>query len=200
MYLTPMVTELTSRGERTEDIYSRLLKDRIILVFGEINDTLASLIIAELLFLESVDQDKDIFLYINSPGGSVSSGMAIYDVMNYIKPDVVTIGMGLCASMGAFLLSSGTKGKRYVLENTKVMIHQPLGGASGQATDVMIVAEEIIKTKQKLNLILSQNTNQNIKKIAKDIERDYYMDAQTSLAYGLIDKILTNSSHTKKDN
>ncbi len=200
MYLTPMVTEITNRGERSEDIYSRLLKDRIILIFGEINDTLASLVIAEMLFLESVDNEKDIYLYINSPGGSVTSGLAIYDVMNYISPNVVTIGMGLCASMGAFLLSSGSKNKRFALENTKIMIHQPLGGVNGQATDVMIVAEEIIKTKKKLNSILSKNTNQDIKKIAKDVERDYYMDTSESLAYGLIDKVLINSSHTKMDN
>ena len=194
MYLTPIVIEQTSRGERSFDIYSRLLQDRIILIFGEINDLVASSVIAQLLFLESIDKEKDIYLYINSPGGLVSSGLAIYDVMNYIKPKVITIGMGLCASMGAILLSSGDK--RYVLNHTKVMIHQPLGGAQGQATDVMIVAEDIIKTKQLLNEILSNNTKQPIKKIAKDVERDYYMDSRESLAYGIIDEILDKVHHS----
>ena len=194
MYLTPIVIEQTSRGERSFDIYSRLLQDRIILIFGEINDLVASSVIAQLLFLESIDKEKDIYLYINSPGGLVSSGLAIYDVMNYIKPKVITIGMGLCASMGAILLSSGDK--RYVLNHTKVMIHQPLGGAQGQATDVMIVAEDIIKTKQLLNEILSKNTKQPIKKIAKDVERDYYMDSRESLAYGIIDEILDKVHHS----
>ena len=196
MYLTPIVIEQTSRGERSFDIYSRLLQDRIILIFGEIDDTLASSVIAQMLFLESVDKDKDIYLYINSPGGLVSSGLALYDVMNYIKPDVVTIGMGLCASMGAFLLSCGASGKRYALENTKIMIHQPLGGAHGAATDVMIAAEEIIKTKQKLNEILAKQTKQPLKKIAKDVERDYYMNTAESLAYGLIDNILIKNLDT----
>ena len=196
MYLTPMVIEQTNRGERSFDIYSRLLQDRIILLFGEIDDRMVSSLIAQMLFLESVDKEKDIYLYINSPGGIVTSGLALYDVMNYIKPDIVTIGMGLCASMGSFLLSSGTKGKRYVLENTKIMIHQPLGGASGQATDVMIAAEEIIKTKKKLNLLLSKNTNQPLSKVELDVERDYYMTSKEALDYGLIDQILTNNQHT----
>lgn len=196
MYLTPMVIEQTNRGERSFDIYSRLLQDRIILLFGEIDDRMVSSLIAQMLFLESVDKEKDIYLYINSPGGIVTSGLALYDVMNYIKPDIVTIGMGLCASMGSFLLSSGTKGKRYVLENTKIMIHQPLGGASGQATDVMIAAEEIIKTKKKLNLLLSKNTNQMLSKVELDVERDYYMTSKEALDYGLIDQILTNNQHT----
>lgn len=200
MYLTPMVIEQTNRGERSFDIYSRLLQDRIILLFGEIDDRIVSSLIAQMLFLESVDKEKEIYLYINSPGGSVTSGMALYDVMNYIKPDVVTIGMGLCASMGSFLLSSGTKGKRYVLENTKIMIHQPLGGVQGQATDVMIVAEEIIKIKKKLNQLLSRNTNQPLEKIANDVERDYYMTSIEALNYGLIDKILTNNLGTTLDN
>jgi ATP-dependent Clp protease protease subunit len=200
MYLTPMVIEQTNRGERSFDIYSRLLQDRIILLFGEIDDRIVSSLIAQMLFLESVDKEKEIYLYINSPGGSVTSGMALYDVMNYIKPDVVTIGMGLCASMGSFLLSSGTKGKRYVLENTKIMIHQPLGGVQGQATDVMIVAEEIIKIKKKLNQLLSKNTNQPLEKIANDVERDYYMTSIEALNYGLIDKILTNNLGTTLDN
>ena len=198
MYLTPIVIEQTSRGERSFDIYSRLLQDRIILIFGEINDLVASSVIAQLLFLESIDKEKDIYLYINSPGGLVSSGLAIYDVMKYIRPKVITIGMGLCASMGAFLLSSGDK--RYVLKHTKIMIHQPLGGVQGQATDVMIVAEDIIKTKQLLNEILSKNTNQPIKKIAKDVERDYYMDANESLAYGIIDEILDKYHPSNLDN
>lgn len=200
MYLTPMVIEQTSRGERSFDIYSRLLQDRIILLFGEINDNVVSSLIAQMLFLESVDNEKDIYLYINSPGGMVSSGLALYDVMNYIKPDVVTIGMGLCASMGSFLLSSGAKGKRYVLENTKIMIHQPLGGANGAATDIMIAAEEIIKTKKKLNLLLSKNTHQPLEKIEADVERDYYMTSTEALNYGLIDQILINNHHTKPDN
>lgn len=200
MYLTPMVIEQTSRGERSFDIYSRLLQDRIILIFGEIDDTLASSVIAQMLFLESVDKEKDIYLYINSPGGLVTSGLALYDVMNYIKPHVVTIGMGLCASMGAFLLSSGQKGKRYALENTKIMIHQPLGGAHGAATDIMIAAEEIIKTKQKLNEILAKQTGQPLDKIAKDVERDYYMNTNESLAYGLIDNVLTKNLDTNADN
>lgn len=200
MYLTPMVIEQTSRGERSFDIYSRLLQDRIILIFGEIDDSLASSVIAQMLFLESVDKEKDIYLYINSPGGLVTSGLALYDVMNYIQPNVVTIGMGLCASMGAFLLASGEKGKRYALENTKIMIHQPLGGANGAATDIMIAAEEIIKTKQKLNKILANQTNQPLDKIAKDVERDYYMNSNESLTYGLIDHILTKNLDTNVDN
>lgn len=192
MYLTPVVIEQTSKGERSYDIYSRLLKDRVIVVFGEITDELSASIISQMLFLASKG-DEDIYLYINSPGGSVSSGLAIYDVMNYIKPDVNTIGIGLCASMGAFLLSSGKKGKRYALPNTKIMIHQPLGGAKGQATDIMIVAEEIIRIKQQLNSILAQNTNQSIEKITSDTERDFYMTSMESINYGLIDQILSKS-------
>ena len=192
MYLTPVVIEQTSKGERSYDIYSRLLKDRVIVVFGEITDELSASIISQMLFLASKG-DEDIYLYINSPGGSVSSGLAIYDVMNYIKPDVNTIGIGLCASMGAFLLSSGTKGKRYALPNTKIMIHQPLGGAKGQATDIMIVAEEIIRIKRQLNSILAKNTNQSIEKITSDTERDFYMTSMESINYGLIDQILSKS-------
>lgn len=188
--LTPVVIEQTQRGERSYDIYSRLLEDRIILIFGEINDLTSASVIAQILFLSSVDENKDIYIYINSPGGLVSAGLAIYDAMNYVKCDIYTIGMGICASMGAFLLSSGSKGKRAVLPNTKVMIHQPLGGAKGQATDIMIVAEEIIKTKKQLNNILSNNTNQPISRIEQDTERDFYMDANEALKYGIIDKIL----------
>jgi ATP-dependent Clp protease protease subunit len=188
--LTPVVIEQTSKGERSYDIYSRLLEDRIILIFGEINDLTSASVIAQILFLASIDKKKDIYIYINSPGGLVSSGLAIYDTMNYVECDIYTIGMGICASMGAFLLSSGTKGKRAVLPNTKVMIHQPLGGAKGQATDIMIVAEEIIKTKKVLNNILSKNTNQPLSKVEKDVERDYYLDATQAVDYGIIDKVL----------
>ena len=200
MYLTPIVIEQSSRGERSYDIYSRLLLDRIILIFGEINSAVASSVIAQILFLESVDSKKDIYLYINSPGGSVSDGLAIFDVMNFVECDVVTIGMGLCASMGAFLLSSGTKTKRYILENTKVMIHQPLGGTSGAASDIMIAAEEIIKTKKRLNEILASNTHQSIEKITKDTERDFYMDASYALDYGIIDKIIKKNHLSNEDN
>lgn len=194
MYLTPVVIEQTSRGERSYDIYSRLLEDRIILVFGEVTDALSASVIAQILYLTSKDKDKDIYLYINSPGGSVSAGLAIYDTINYIPSPVMTIGMGMCASMGAFLLSSGTKGKRFALPNTKIMIHQPAGGAKGQATDIMIVAEEILKTKKKLNEILSKNTNQPLSKIIKDAERDYYMSADEAKTYGLIDEVITSLS------
>lgn len=192
MYLTPVVIEQTSKGERSYDIYSRLLEDRIILIFGEINDSLSASVIAQMLYLTSKDKKKDIYLYINSPGGSVSSGLAIYDTINYLPNSVSTIGMGMCASMGAFLLSSGTKGKRYALPNTKVMIHQPAGGAKGQATDIMIVAEEIIKTKKRLNEILSKNTNQPLNKIIKDAERDYYMTVEEAKDYGLIDQVISD--------
>lgn len=194
MYLTPVVIEQTSRGERSYDIYSRLLEDRIILVFGEVTDALSASVIAQILYLTSKDKDKDIYLYINSPGGSVSAGLAIYDTINYIPSPVMTIGMGMCASMGAFLLSSGTKGKRFCLPNTKVMIHQPTGGTKGQATDIMIVAEEILKTKKKLNEILAKNTNQPLSKIIKDAERDYYMTAEEATKYGLIDAVITSLS------
>jgi ATP-dependent Clp protease protease subunit len=178
MYLTPIVIEQTPRGERSFDIYSRLLQDRIILIFGEIDDAVASSVIAQLLFLSSVDPKKEISVYINSPGGQVSSGLAIYDTMNYLACDVSTIGMGMCASMAALLLSSGTKGKRYALRNTKVMIHQPLGGAQGKATEIKIAAEEIIKTRQRINEILAENTGQPLSKIEFDTERDYYLSAK----------------------
>ena len=190
MNLTPIVIEQNGRGERSYDIYSRLLIDRIIILFGEITDATSASIISQLLFLSSNDENKDIYIYINSPGGSVTAGLSIYDTMKYIKPKVVTIGMGLCASMGAFLLSSGDK--RYALENTKIIIHQPLGGAKGQATDIMIVAEEIIRIKNKLNEILSKNTNQPLSKIEQDTERDFYMDSEQAVKYGIIDSIIKN--------
>lgn len=192
MNLTPYVIEQTPRGERSFDIYSRLLEDRIILIFGEISDVTSQSVIAQLLYLESVDNTKPIYIYINSPGGSVTSGFAIYDVMNYIKSSVHTIGMGICASLGAFLLSCGDK--RYALENTKVMIHQPLGKTEGQASDMMIVANEIIKTKKRLNEILASNTKQSIKKIEQDTERDYYMSASEALEYGIIDEIIKKAN------
>lgn len=191
MYLTPVVIEETKKGERSFDIYSRLLQDRIILIYGEINDAMSASVIAQLLFLTSQNKEKDIYLYINSPGGSVSAGLAIYDTMKYVSPNIVTIGMGMCASMGAFLLSSGDKGKRYALPHTKIMIHQPAGGANGKATDIMIVAEEIIKTKKLLNQILANNTNQPLERIEKDVELDYYMDTYDAKEYGIIDNILS---------
>lgn len=194
MYLTPVVIEQTNRGERSFDIYSRLLKDRIILIFGEITDEISASVIAQLLFLSSEDKEKDIYLYINSPGGVVSSGLAIYDTMNYIPNNCVTIGMGLCASMGAFLLSSGAKNKRYALNNTKIMIHQPLGGAKGQASDIKIAAEEILKTKKLLNEILSKNTSKGLEIIEKDTERDFYMSSAEAKDYGIIDEILVNKN------
>mgnify|MGYP003290686633 CR=1 FL=1 len=194
MYLTPVVIEQTNRGERSFDIYSRLLKDRIILIFGEITDEISASVIAQLLFLSSEDKEKDIYLYINSPGGVVSSGLAIYDTMNYIPNNCVTIGMGLCASMGAFLLSSGAKNKRYALNNTKIMIHQPLGGAKGQASDIKIAAEEILKTKKLLNGILSKNTSKGLEIIEKDTERDFYMSSAEAKEYGIIDEILVNKN------
>lgn len=190
MYLTPVVIEQTSRGERSFDIYSRLLQDRIILIFGEINETLSASVIAQMLFLASVNKDENIYLYINSPGGEVSSGLAIYDTIQYIPCNVCTIGMGMCASMGAFLLSSGTKKHRFALPHTKIMIHQPAGGVQGKASDIMIVAEEIIKTKKLLNEILASNTNQPISKIEVDIEKDYYMSSQEAMNYGIIDEVL----------
>lgn len=192
MSLVPMVVEQTSRGERSYDIYSRLLKDRIIFLGDQVNDTTASLVIAQLLFLESEDPTKDISLYINSPGGSVSAGMGIYDTMNYIKCDVSTICVGMAASMGAFLLAGGAKGKRYALPNSEIMIHQPLGGAQGQASDMKIHADHIIKTRDKLNQILSANTGQPLDVIEKDTERDNFLSAQAALDYGLIDHIFTN--------
>lgn len=190
MALVPTVIEQTNRGERAYDIFSRLLNDRIIVLSDEVNDATASLVVAQLLFLESQDADKDISLYINSPGGSVSAGMAIYDTMQYIKCDVSTICMGMAASMGAFLLSSGAKGKRFALPNSLVMIHQPLGGAKGQATDIEIVAKQILKTKENLNRILAENTGRSIEEIYRDTERDNYMTAQEALEYGLVDKVI----------
>ena len=192
MSLVPYVLESTSRGERTYDIYSRLLKDRIIFLGEEVNDVTASLVVAQLLFLEAEDPNKDISLYINSPGGSVTAGMAIYDTMNYIKCDVSTICLGMAASMGAFLLSGGTKGKRYALPNAEVMIHQPSGGARGQATEIQIVAENILRTKKKLNEILAANTGQPYDVIVRDTERDNYMTAEKAKEYGLIDCVITN--------
>ncbi len=192
MSLVPYVIEQTSRGERSYDIYSRLLKERIIFLGEEVNDVTASLIVAQLLFLESEDPGKDINFYINSPGGSVTAGMAIYDTMNYIKCDVSTICIGMAASMGAFLLSGGTKGKRFALPNAEVMIHQPSGGARGQATDIKIVADNIIKTRRKLNEILAANTGKPVEIIEVDTERDNYMSAEEAREYGIIDGILTN--------
>ena len=189
MNLIPTVLEKENNYERVYDLYSRLLKDRIIILNGEIDDEMSNIIVAELLYLDSINND-DISLYINSPGGSITSGMAIYDTMNFIKSDVSTICIGIAASMAAFLLSSGKKGKRYSLKNSEVMIHQPLGGASGQATEIKIAAERILRLKKKLNKILSNNTNQNLKKIEKDTERDYFMTSDEALSYGIIDKIL----------
>jgi ATP-dependent Clp protease protease subunit len=190
MSLVPMVVEQTNRGERSYDIFSRLLKDRIIFLSDEITDATATLVVAQLLFLESEDPDKDISLYINSPGGSITAGMAIYDTMQFIKPDVSTICVGMAASMGSFLLAAGTKGKRFALPNSEIMIHQPLGGARGQATDVLIHAERLLKTKKQVNKILSERTGQPLEKIEKDVERDYFMSAEEAKAYGLIDDIL----------
>lgn len=192
MSLVPYVIEQTSRGERSYDIYSRLLKERIIFLGEEVNDVTASLVVAQLLFLESEDPTKDINLYINSPGGSVTAGMAIYDTMNYIKCDVSTVCMGMAASMGAFLLSGGAKGKRFALPNAEVMIHQPSGGAKGQATEIQIAAENILKTKKRLNEILAANTGKSYEQIVADTERDNYMSAQEAVEYGLIDSIITN--------
>jgi ATP-dependent Clp protease protease subunit len=188
--LIPTVIEKTGRGERAYDIYSRLLKDRIIMLHGEVNDQSASLIVSQLLFLEAEDPEKDIYLYINSPGGVVTAGMSIYDTMNYIKPDVVTICMGQAASMGALLLSSGAKGKRFALPHARIMIHQPLGGAQGQATDIEIHAKEILRMKKELNEILAKNTGQSVRKIANDTERDNFMSAKEAVEYGLIDEVL----------
>lgn len=192
MSLVPYVIEQTSRGERSYDIYSRLLKERIIFLGEEVNDVSASLVVAQLLFLEAEDPGKDINLYINSPGGSVTAGMAIYDTMNYIKSDVSTICIGMAASMGAFLLAGGAKGKRFSLPNSQIMIHQPSGGAQGQATEIKIVAENILKTKRKLNEILAANTGKPLEVIERDTERDYYMSAAEAKEYGLIDQIITN--------
>ncbi len=189
--LVPTVIEQTGKGERAYDIYSRLLNDRIIFLADEVNDTTASLVVAQLLFLEAEDPDKDISLYINSPGGAITAGMAIYDTMNFIKCDVSTICIGMAASMGAFLLSSGAKGKRIALPNSEIMIHQPLGGARGQATDIKIQADRILQTRDHLNRILADNTGKSVEEIARDTERDNFMTAQEALSYGLIDKILT---------
>lgn len=189
----PYVIEKSSRGERSYDIYSRLLKDRIIMLSGEINDDVASSIVSQLLFLEAEDPEKDIYLYINSPGGVVTSGFSIYDTMNYIRADVSTICIGQAASMGAFLLSCGKKGKRFALPNSRIMIHQPLGGAQGQATDIEIQANEILRIKKTLNEILAKNTNQSLKKIEKDTDRDFFMSAAEAKDYGLIDKVLEKS-------
>ena len=190
MSLVPIVVEQSSRGERSFDIFSRLLKDRIIMLSDEVNDVTASLVVAQMLFLEADDPDKDIQLYINSPGGSITSGMAIYDTMQHVKPDVSTICVGMAASMAAFLLTAGAKGKRYALPNSTIMIHQPLGGARGQATDVKIHAEWILKVKDKLNRMLSEKTGQPLAKIEQDVERDYFMDAEEAKAYGLVDHIM----------
>lgn len=191
MALVPVVVEQTSRGERSYDIYSRLLNDRIIFLSDEVNDVTASLVVAQLLYLEAQDPDRDIYLYINSPGGSITSGMAIYDTMNYIKCDVSTICVGMAASMGAFLLSSGAKGKRFALPNAEVMIHQPLGGMQGQATDIKIHADRIIKIKEKLNKLLSEQTGKPLDVIERDTERDNFMTADEACAYGLVDKVIT---------
>lgn len=190
----PYVVEQTSKGERSYDIYSRLLKDRIIMLSGEINDDVSSAIVAQMLFLEAEDPEKDIYLYINSPGGVVTSGLSIYDTMNYIKPDVCTICIGQAASMGAFLLSCGAKGKRYALPNARIMIHQPLGGARGQATDIEIQAKEILRLKEVLNSVLASNTGQKLAKITKDTDRDFYMSAAEAQEYGLIDSVLSKST------
>ncbi len=193
MNLIPTVIEKEINGERSYDIYSRLLKDRIIILNGEIDDNLANSIVAQLLYLDSLNHN-DISIYINSPGGSITSGMAIYDTMNFIKSDISTICIGMAASMAAFLTSSGTKGKRYILPNAEIMIHQPLGGAQGQATEIKIAAERILKLKDKINQILAINTNQPLKKIEEDTERDYFLSAKESLKYGLIDKIIENKN------
>ena len=198
MALIPTVIEQTGKGERAYDIYSRLLKDRIVFLNDEVNDVTASLVVAQLLFLEAEDPDKDIFLYINSPGGSVTSGMAIYDTMNYIKPDVNTVCMGMAASMGAFLLSSGAKGKRFALPNSEIMIHQVLGGAQGQATDIEIHAKNILRTKERLNRILSENTGQDYETVVKDTERDNFMTAQEAKEYGLVDAVIQNKEEIQK--
>ena len=194
MNLIPTVIEQSSRGERAYDIYSRLLKDRIIMLSGQVTDDLANSIIAQLLFLDAQDSEKDIYLYINSPGGSVTAGMAIYDTMNFVKSDVQTIVMGMAASMGSFLLTAGTKGKRFALPNAEIMIHQPLGGAQGQATEIEIAARHILQTRERLNKILAERTGQPLEVIEKDTDRDNYMTAEQAKAYGLIDEVMENSS------
>ncbi|MGZ0051859.1 ATP-dependent Clp endopeptidase proteolytic subunit ClpP [Brevibacillus gelatini] len=198
MNLIPTVIEQTNRGERAYDIYSRLLKDRIIFLGTPINDTVANIVVAQLLFLQAEDPDKDIHLYINSPGGSITAGMAIYDTMHYIKPDVSTICIGMAASMGAFLLAAGTKGKRYALPNSEVMIHQPLGGAQGQASDIEIAAKRILKMRDHLNTILAERTGQPLERIQKDTDRDNFLTAQEAVEYGLIDKVITSTPSSKK--
>ena len=199
MSLVPYVIEQTSRGERSYDIYSRLLKDRIIFLGEEVNDASASIVVAQLLFLEAEDPDKDIHLYINSPGGSVTAGMAIYDTMQYIKCDVSTICIGMAASMGAFLLAGGTKGKRFALPNAEIMIHQPSGGSQGQATEIEIAAKHILKTKEKLNKILAENTGKDLEQVTADTERDNWLSADEAVAYGLIDKIVTKREKDDKE-
>ena len=199
-YLVPTVIEQTAHGERAYDIYSRLLKDRIIMLSGEINDYTANIVVAQLLFLAAEDPDKDINLYINSPGGSVTAGFAIFDTMNYIKCDVSTICVGMAASMGAFLLSASAKGKRYALPNSEVMIHQPLGGAQGQATEIAIAAKHILKTRDKLNNILSAQTGQPLEKIEQDTERDNFMSAEEAVAYGLVDQVVVRPVDISADN
>ncbi|MDN6161182.1 MAG: ATP-dependent Clp endopeptidase proteolytic subunit ClpP [Atopostipes sp.] len=194
MALVPTVVEQSPRGERSYDIYSRLLKDRIIMLSGEINDAVSNTIVAQLLFLDAQDPDKDIFLYINSPGGSVTAGMAVYDTMNFVNADVQTIVIGMAASMGSLLATAGTRGKRYALPNAEIMIHQPLGGAQGQATEIEIAAEHIIKTKEKINKILSERTGQSLEVIEKDTDRDNYLSAPEAKEYGLIDEIVENSN------
>ena len=198
MNLVPIVIETTNRGERAYDIYSRLLRDRIILLGSTITDQVANLVVAQMLFLQAEDPDKDIYLYINSPGGSVTAGMAIYDTMQYIKPHVSTICIGLAASMGAFLLAAGEKGKRFALPNSEIMIHQPLGGVQGQASDIKIHAEWIIRTKNKLNQILAERTGQPLERIEKDTDRDFFMSAEEAKAYGLVDQIITRPEFTKE--
>ncbi len=198
MSYIPYVIEKTGRGERSYDIYSRLLKDRIIMLSGEVNDQVASSIVAQLLFLEAEDPQKDIYFYINSPGGVITSGMAIYDTMNYIRPDVCTICIGQAASMGAFLLSSGAKGKRYALPHARIMIHQPLGGAQGQATDIEIQAKEILRMKAELNEILAKNCGQSFKKLEKDTDRDNFMSAAEAVTYGIIDEVLVQKEKEEK--
>lgn len=195
--LIPTVIEKTTGGERAYDIYSRLLKDRIIFLAGPIDDNVANLVIAQMLFLTNEDPKKDIYLYINSPGGSVTAGMAIYDTMQFIKPDVSTICVGLAASMGAFLLSGGTKGKRFALPNSEIMIHQPSGGAEGQATDIEISAKRILKMREKLNQIMAKNTGQKLAKIALDVERDYFMESDEAVSYGIIDGVITKTTQIK---
>jgi ATP-dependent Clp protease protease subunit len=196
MNYIPYVIEKSGRGERSYDIYSRLLKDRIVMLSGEINDAVATTVVSQLLFLEAEDPEKDIYLYINSPGGVVTSGMSIYDTMNYIKPDICTICVGQAASMGSFLLSAGSKGKRYSLPNSRIMIHQPLGGAQGQASDIKIHAEEILRMRSDLNKILSENTGQDIEQIEKDTDRDNFMSATQAKEYGLIDEVISKHMHS----